>query len=221
MRSFFKSVLAVSLAVILPGVQIFPAYAVATDGTAANWTREKAEHLARKALFAATPSMVESLHAAGSATAAVNLLFPDAQGPDRSAFDAEMATLTASGFNWGDGGSMYKYYQYRLARDPYEAKAKFALLFEDIFSVNANGSSIAYRDVRDLHDLLYSHSLGNYKTMVKRVLHNNGAPGDYAQGKFLDLLDQSDKRYPNENYARELLQLFLMGEYEPGESKDA
>lgn len=132
-----------------------------------------------------------------------------------------MAALTASGFNWGDGGSMYKYYQYRLARDPYESKAKFALLFEDIFSVNANGSSITYKDVKDQHELLYSHALGNYKTMVKRVLYNNGAPGDYAEGKFLDLLDQSDRRYPNENYARELLQLFLMGEYEPGESIDS
>lgn len=116
---------------------------------------------------------------------------------------------------------MAKYYQYRLARDPYEAKAKFWLLFEDIFSVNQNGSDITYRDVQNLHDLLYSHSLGNYKTMVKRVLFNNGGTGDYAASKFLDLLNQSDKRYPNENYARELLQLFLMGEYEPGKSKDA
>ncbi len=116
---------------------------------------------------------------------------------------------------------MYKYYQYKLARDPYEAKAKFALLFEDIFSVNANGSSITYKDVQDQRDLLYANSLGNYKLMVKRVLFGNGGTGDYAEGKFLDLLDQSDKRYPNENYARELLQLFLMGEYEPGKTKEA
>ncbi|MFB0965276.1 MAG: DUF1800 family protein [Patescibacteria group bacterium] len=221
MRNFIRRSVAVALAVVLPGVQIIPAYAVATDGTSANWTREKAEHLARKTLFAATPTMVDSLYSAGSAASAVAVLFPSDVGPDRSAFNAEMANLTASGFNWGDAGSMYKYYQYKLARDPYEAKAKFALLFEDIFSVNANGSSITYKDVQDQRDLLYANSLGNYKSMVKKVLFNNGGTGDYAEGKFLDLLDQSDKRYPNENYARELLQLFLMGEYEPGKTKEA
>lgn len=64
MRSFFRSAVAVTLAIVLPGVQIFPAYAVATDGTSATWTREKAEHLARKTLFAATPTMVDSLYSA-------------------------------------------------------------------------------------------------------------------------------------------------------------
>jgi uncharacterized protein (DUF1800 family) len=36
----------------------------------------------------------------------------------------------------------------------------------------------------------------------------------------LDLFNQKDAKNPNENYARELLQLFLMGEYRPLESKD-
>lgn len=36
----------------------------------------------------------------------------------------------------------------------------------------------------------------------------------------MDLFNQQDPKSPNENYARELLQLFLMGEYEPYESKD-
>lgn len=53
-------------------------YAVSTDGTASPWTHAKAEQLARKALIGATPSAIDSLYQAGSATAAVNLLFPDA-----------------------------------------------------------------------------------------------------------------------------------------------
>ena len=113
---------------------------------------------------------------------------------------------------------MARYYQYRYARDPYEAKAKLSALFEDIFSVNANGGTITYTDVKNQQDILASETLGNYKTMVKKILF--GQLGSYTEGKFLDLLDATDKRYPNENYARELLQLFLMGEYEPGKSKD-
>lgn len=52
------------------------------------------------------------------------------------------------------------------------------------------------------------------------MLNNNGGVGDYAAGKFLDLYNQNDPKNPNENFARELLQLFLMGEYEPYRSKD-
>ncbi len=51
--------------------------AVVTDGSALNWTREKAEHLARRTLLGPTNQMVTNLYNAGSATAAINILFPD------------------------------------------------------------------------------------------------------------------------------------------------
>lgn len=193
--------------------------AVTTNSTASPWTREKAEHLARKALIGATPTAIDALHQAGSSTAAVNILFPDTTGPDRISYDAEVLALTSSGFSFTNEGNMRKLYQLRYYRDPYEAKVKLFSLFEDIFSVNQS-SVISYTDIKNQHDLLYTHTLGNYKTLVKGILFNNGQSGDYAEGKFLDLLDQSNKNSPNENYARELLQLFLMGEYKPGESKE-
>lgn len=194
-------------------------YAVSTNGVASPWTREKAEHLACKALLGATPTVIDQLYQAGSATAAVNLLFPDAAGPSRSSYDAEVTALTASGFNFGNEGNMRKLYQLRYYRDPYEAKVKLFSLFEDIFSVNQS-DTISYLDIKNQHDLLYANALGNYRSLVKKIVFNNGQPGDYAEGKFLDLLDQSNKNSPNENYARELMQLFLMGEYKPGESKE-
>ncbi len=193
--------------------------AVSTNGAASPWTREKAEHLARKALIGATPTIIDSLYQAGSATAAVNILFPDAVGPSRTSYDAEVTALTSSGFNVGNEGSMRKLYQLRYYRDPYEAKVKLLSLLEDIFSVNQS-DTISYVDIKNQHDLLYANTLGNYQTLVKKILFNNGQTGDYAEGKFLDLLDGSNKDYPNENYARELLQLFLMGEYKKGESKE-
>lgn len=62
--------------------------------------------------------------------------------------------------------------------------------------------------------------LGNYQTLVKRVLYNNGEKGDFAEGMYLDLFNRDDPKNPNQNYARELLQLFLMGEYKPLESRE-
>ena len=119
--------------------------AVVTDGSALNWTREKAEHLARRTLLGPTNQMVTDLYNAGSAVAATNILFPNQNGPDRTAYDAEFAQFTGSGWmqyvatggiNYTSASHMYKYYQYRYTRDPYEAKMKLFSMFEDIFSVN-------------------------------------------------------------------------------------
>ena len=76
------------------------ATAVNTDERASPWTREKAAHLAQITLFNADKATIDTLFAAGSASAAVNLIFPDAVGPDRTAFNANIVNYTGSGFNW-------------------------------------------------------------------------------------------------------------------------
>ena len=155
--------------------------ALITDETASNWTREKAEHLARRTLIGPTNQMVTDLYNAGSAVAATNILFPDQNGPDRTTFDAEFAQFTGSGWmqyvatggiNYTNYSHMYKYYQFRYARDPYEAKMKLSSLFEDIFAVNIS-EGISFRDLNNLYGLIYSNTLGNYKTLLKKTLLNN------------------------------------------------
>ncbi len=76
------------------------ATALNTDERASPWTREKATHLAHITLFNADKQIIDSLFAAGSATAAINMIFPDQTGPDRTAFNAAIMNYTASGFNW-------------------------------------------------------------------------------------------------------------------------
>lgn len=203
---------------------IFPVsiYADATNGIASPWTYEKAAHLARKSLFWTTQSQIQSLYDAWSAQAAVDILFPSIDWPDRTQFTQDLLDFTMTdGFNptWA---SMYEYYLMNKMLDPYEAKAKLFLIFEDTFSTNSFWwASLSYIDIQQNHDLLYSHTLGNYKEMVKRNLYNNGSTGDYAVGEFLDLFNQTRPNSPNENYSRELLQLMLMLEYIPTESEDS
>lgn len=196
--------------------------AVNTDGTAANWTREKAAHLARSVLFSADKNTIDVLYNAGTVNAAINILFPDAIGPDRSGYDTFITNYTSSGFNWWDGNHATRLYQLQYALDPYEAKRKLFSLFEDIFSVNNDsGRSIGYRDIYDQHSLIYNNLLGNYQILLKKIVFNNGQPGDFAEWAFLDLFNQDTPNNPNENYARELVQLFMMGEYEPFKWKEA
>lgn len=191
-----------------------------TSSSTLPWTREKAEHLARATLFYAGSGMIDSLYAAGSASAAVDILFPDAVGPDRTKYDAAINTFTSTGFNWDSQLNVTKLYQMKYVLDPYEAKRKLFSLFEDIYSSNQS-SAISFKDVADEHELLYSKMFGNYQVLVKRLLNNNGMPGDYAEGTFLNLFNQENPRFPNENYARELMQLFMMGEYEPFKNKES
>jgi uncharacterized protein (DUF1800 family) len=47
--------------------------------------------------------------------------------------------------------------------------------------------------------------------MVKKVLFDKEKPeNSFAEGQYLNLLNQSNKDSPNQNYSRELMQLFLM-----------
>lgn len=191
-----------------------------TNNSSTPWTMDKAEHLARRTYFFASNQKILELYNAWSATNAVNLIFTNASWPNRTNYNQKLQTFTTTWwFNTWDRNSMYKYYFYKKYYDPYEPKAKFFLLFEDIFSVN-NWSTISYQDIDDLHNLIYENFLWSYKTLVKKVFFNNWWKWDFAAWMFLDLFNQVDKFNPNENYARELLQLFLMWEYLPYESRD-
>lgn len=191
-------------------------FAATTNWQATPWTRDKAYHLASKTLFSPTKTTVDQLYNAWSAAAAVNILFPDPNWPDRSSYSAQINAITGSSANFFSNTSQVEQlYLYRFYKDPYEAKAKLFQVFEDTFSVWKNwDGSITPLDIWYHFNILYANSLWNYKTMVKRVLFNNWSSWDYAMGKYLDLLDMN-KAYPNENYARELMQLFLMWEYLP------
>ncbi len=201
---------------------IVPVFAVSTNWQSSPWTMEKAEHLAKRALFWVSSQTILDLYNAWSATNAVNLLFPSVVWPDRTQYNLELDTFKWPSFNYADTNSMRKLYLFRYYRDPYEAKMKLFSLFEDNFSLDAiwwNG--INFVDAENHFSVLETETLWNFKRMVKKVLFDTAKPeNSYAMWKYLDLLNGSNKNYPNENYARELLQLFLMLEYKPREDAE-
>lgn len=203
---------------------IYPAFAVETNWLSSPWTMEKAEHLARKALFWASPDMVTALYNAGSAQNAVNILFPSTSWPDRTTYTNELNTFTSqTWFSITNSDWMKKYYAFKKYRDPYEAKAKAFVMFEDIFSVNAETwNNIQYSDIENTHKVIYDNMFdSSYKTLIKKLVFNWQVWGwDYSLGQFLNLFNQQYPNSPNENYARELMQLFLMLEYKPWENQD-
>ena len=219
----FKKIISVIVILLLLQniVNINFANAVNTNEQASPWTIEKAEHLAKKVLYWATQEKVNQLFNAWSANSAVNILFPSTNWPDRTAYENKLSNLlNQEWLIWTSSNEMREYYTIKKLEDPYEAKSKLFSIFEDTFSVDPISWRINYWDIEETHDLIYSHTLWNYKDMIKWILYNNWNKWDYALWEYLDLFNQTNPKYPNENYAREIIQLFLMLEYIPKESED-
>jgi len=183
-----------------------------------------AEHLAKRALIWVDMDIIETLYNAWSRENAVDILFPSKNWPNREDFLNWLKEFRWENFNPNDTNQNRRSYAYMYYSDPYEAKRKLFSLFEDIFSVDRTwneSNSITFTDVDNHFNVLFEESLWNYKTMMKKVLYDTVNPeNSYAMWRYLDLLNQPNKNRPNENYARELLQLFLMLEYKPREDAE-
>lgn len=198
----------------------YQTFAVDTNDQNAPWTMQKARHLAKKALYWATIDDIQNIYDIWNAQSAVNYLFPSKNGPNRSDYENKLNQITTDpDFDANNRNDMYEYYLAKKLYDPYEAKSKLFLMFEDIFSVNVSWSkNITYLDIENTHDLLYAEMFWDYKTLVKKSLYDLESNWDYSVSQFLDLFNQSNPQNPNENYSRELLQLLLMWENKPLET---
>jgi uncharacterized protein (DUF1800 family) len=95
------------------------------------------------------------------------------------------------------------------ASDQLRQRVAFAL--SEIMVVSENGPLFRRGDaLSDYYDMLLDGSFGNFRTLLENVtLHP-------AMGRYLDMLrnkkpDKATGRIPNENYAREIEQLFSIG----------
>jgi uncharacterized protein (DUF1800 family) len=103
-----------------------------------------------------------------------------------------------------------KFFQNALyGEDQLRQRVAFAL--GQILVVSGNEVNIAYA-MTEYQQILYSNAFGNYRDILYQVTLNP------AMGRYLDMVnnDKPNPTYgiePNENYARELLQLFSIGTY--------
>ncbi len=193
---------------------------------AAAWTEDTARHLLRRAGWAARPEQVaESVRIGLPAT--LERLFPVAPRPlvrpaifshvekrmvelrslkracatqlERQPYEREERELsrTASAdlaFQWLQAAS-------QPDRSAYE---KWHLFLSDVYVVGFEKVYSAERLYRHL-DLLRSHGAGSAPDLTKAVSRSA------AMNIYLDL-NRSSKKAPNENFARELFELFTLGE---------
>lgn len=188
------------------------------------WDRAAARHLLLRASFSAHPDRVESIYKAGPAKG-VALLFSGSRAmpmPDqlvsleaearetfegiRSKSDKERRDLRRAFRR--KARAVYNDYAvrwYGQASDPDQsAIEKYVLFLQNVFVVGAT-------KVRNpvllfqYQQTLRSAGLGSYVELTKRVSRSP------AMIQYLDL-QQNQRGKPNENFARELMELFTLGE---------
>ncbi|MFO1327710.1 MAG: DUF1800 domain-containing protein [Rubrivivax sp.] len=100
----------------------------------------------------------------------------------------------------------------RLISAPDSLRQRVALALSEIFVVGFDGLSGIYKQFKlaAFWDLLAQHAFGSYRTLLEAVTLN-AAMGNYLNTAGNQKENAATGRLPDENYAREVMQLFSIG----------
>ena len=174
------------------------------------WSPNLAAHLFRRAAFGATIREIDQA-VEGGLVSTLDGLFDLSEV---ESFEQEMAT--AGRVLAGGEGSrgLSAWWLLRMAQSPCPLLEKMTLFWHGHFATGAE-KVIDARAMLNQNKLLRRHALGKFEDLVQ------GISKDPAMLIYLDSTENRKTR-PNENYARELLELFCLGpgNYTEGDIKE-
>jgi uncharacterized protein (DUF1800 family) len=162
------------------------------------WTRESAAHLLRRAGFGGTPAEIDALHARGLEGAVSYLV--DYEAIDLSAYEAALA---GKRYNLQRVGGLQQWFMDRMAFSPRPLEEKMTYLW------NLHWTS-GITKVRGVTLLLNQNQTERRLAMARFDDLVIAISQDPAMLVWLDNATNRVGR-PNENYARELMELFCLG----------
>jgi len=172
--------------------------ATALDRYDGDFTRRHAAHLLRRAGFGGTPSEIDALAALGASAAVDSVLHPSG---DEVAFAAypdpallyDDKTRNATAQNW---------WLDRMLRTRRPLTEKMTLFWHGHFATSIRKVPAVL--MVEQNDLLRTNALGNFRMLLVSISK------DPAMLVWLDNR-YNNKLHPNENYAREVMELFALG----------
>ncbi|MBA4179685.1 MAG: hypothetical protein C0506_03770 [Anaerolinea sp.] len=162
--------------------------------------RRRAAHLLRRAGFGGTAAQIDEFAGLSREDAADRLL--NYETIDNSALDARLAAATFDPIRPGDNVRWW-YTRLLYTARPLEERMTFlwhGLLTSQVSKIGPQRSKLMLAQ----NQLFRTHALGKFDDLLQAVSK------DPAMLVYLDTVD-STKEHPNENYARELMELFSMG----------
>lgn len=166
-----------------------------------------AAHLLRRAGFAGSPSEVEALQKLGPSLAVERLLY--ASSDDNTLdnpFDLKALFLerqAGSKANIDPNAGLGGWWVHRLAHTSQPLKEKLALFWHGHFATEAQKVNSPFA-MQQQNELFRQRGLGRFADLVLAVAKNP------AMLRYLDN-NRNVKGKPNENFARELMELFTLG----------
>jgi uncharacterized protein (DUF1800 family) len=185
-----------------PLVSIDPAWAWALYRPEADnpWNRELAAHLYRRAAFAATWTQLEEAISTGCQATVDRLM---AGGADTGSFYSDAARLADSLLGSNNPQQLSAWWLYVMLHSPHPLRERMTLFWHGHFATSA----AKVTDVKMMYaqnGLLRKYALGRFGPMLDE------ASKDPAMLVWLDSTT-NHKAHPNENFAREVMELFCLG----------
>jgi len=190
------------------------------------WTSVQAAHLLNRAGFGGTPAEIEGLRKLGLPGAVESLLageeeddlFPPPQLSEPTELHDEMAVMRgASGEDEKKElrtqqrmeqnfqiNALRAWWLGRMRHSPYPLREKLTLFWHGHFATGFQKVNVAYL-MWVQNETLRANALGDFRELAKQISK------DPAMMRYLDTIRSGAKK-PNENFARELMELFLLGE---------
>jgi hypothetical protein len=183
----------------VPLAEIDPAWAWGPLAEKA-WTRESAAHLYRRAGFGATWAELDAAAADGCQRTVERLV---SRAPASDSFygeaDRSVSALLAS----GNANQLSAWWLYVMLGTPQPLLEKLTLFWHGHFATSAAKVTDG-RMMFAQHALLRKHALGHFGPMLEELSK------DPAMLVWLDSTT-NHKAHPNENFAREVMELFCLG----------
>ncbi|MBI1682309.1 DUF1800 domain-containing protein [Caulobacter hibisci] len=178
-------------------------------------TAAEASRLAKQASFGPTPALIEQIVAAKSASAWIDqqLALSDSTYADIAAkpvksthcTDQNLTGTDLSYCNRDNFGAMpvaMRFYSNAMGKDD-QLRQRVAFALSQIV-VASDLEVHTTAGLATFNQILLANAFGNYRDILAQATLNP------FMGNYLDMVDSS-KSAPNENYARELMQLFSVG----------
>jgi uncharacterized protein (DUF1800 family) len=164
------------------------------------WNMKSASHLFRRAGFGATHQQLTEATQRLPADVVKDLL----DTPESDSFLQQMNSLEESAIATGNVQQLSAAWTYRMLFTPAQLREKATLFWHGHFATGADKVTEP-RLMRAQNDLLRRSAFGDFSSLLLEISR------DPAMLVYLDSATNR-KSHPNENYAREIMELFCLGE---------
>jgi uncharacterized protein (DUF1800 family) len=164
------------------------------------WDLRKVGHLYRRAAFGANWAELQAGLNAGCDETIDAVLKGH---PDQASLDEQTRQMAHTVGDANNGKQASAWWLYRMLYSRQPLREKMTLFWHNHFATsNAKVNNAGF--MLGQYELMYRHALGSFQDLLQEMSK------DPAMMVWLDI-SQSKKAMPNENYARELMELFSLG----------